>query len=461
MKQQISKSLFRFLKGLAREILIPVALALIVIQYLIQAFQIPSGSMEDTLLTGDFLLGLKFVYGSPVPFSQNKLPSISDPERGDIVIFRYPGEPEFPDYDSKRYTHLANALMFGNFYWDSAPENGNPHLVHYADGPKDFIKRCVAVSGDTVSVREGILYLNSEKQDSLPGFGKYTALYRAASPRDELPLLRVPEKGDTLRLDSLSLPELWRYRALIVQENPLHRVEFKLSLRINGVDASDYVFEDFRVPVLNDRGLLINEILANKRSMGIALREGDTVSGPVPFRMFSQYARTGFLPLIDPATKFDGWVRPVSYMYFEGSQLGDLEENVRRLNTLEKVTLATTDSLSEEKLPAENIDSLSETNTKDAYVLSAEILFDGAPIHEYVVQAPVYFMMGDNRDNSADSRYWGFVASRNVKAKAFVIYFSFENSDKTFALTNPFSWWRIPFKIRWTRLGKIIHLIGE
>jgi signal peptidase I len=53
------------------------------------------------------------------------------------------------------------------------------------------------------------------------------------------------------------------------------------------------------------------------------------------------------------------------------------------------------------------------------------------------------------------------VATRNIKAKAFVIYFSFENSDGTFALNKPFTWWRIPFKIRWTRLGKVIHLIGK
>ena len=62
-------SLPKFLKSLAREVIVPVALALIVIQYVVQAFQIPSGSMENSLLTGDFLLGLKFTYGSPIPFS--------------------------------------------------------------------------------------------------------------------------------------------------------------------------------------------------------------------------------------------------------------------------------------------------------------------------------------------------------------------------------------------------------
>ena len=78
----------KFVKGLLREIIVPVALALIVIQYVIQAFQIPSGSMEDTLHTGDFLLGLKFTYGSPIPFSNQKFPGYAYPAKGDVVIFR-------------------------------------------------------------------------------------------------------------------------------------------------------------------------------------------------------------------------------------------------------------------------------------------------------------------------------------------------------------------------------------
>ena len=146
------KSAKTFLKSFTREVIIPVVLALIVIQYVIQAFQIPSGSMEDSLKTGDFLLGLKFTYGSPIPFSNQKFPGYAEPKHGDVVIFRYPGEPEYPDNNPKRYTHLFNALMLGNYYWDHAPEKGQPHLVHYADGPKDYIKRCVAVSGDTVAV---------------------------------------------------------------------------------------------------------------------------------------------------------------------------------------------------------------------------------------------------------------------------------------------------------------------
>ncbi len=161
------KSAKVFLKSFTREVIVPVVLALIVIQYVIQAFQIPSGSMEDSLKTGDFLLGLKFTYGSPIPFSNQKFPGYAEPKHGDVVIFRYPGEPEYPDNNPKRYTHLFNALMLGNYYWDHSPEKDQPHIVHYGDGPKDYIKRCVAVSGDTVAVHGGKLFLNGKRQDSL------------------------------------------------------------------------------------------------------------------------------------------------------------------------------------------------------------------------------------------------------------------------------------------------------
>lgn len=100
-----------------------------------------------------------------------------------------------------------------------------------------------------------------------------------------------------------------------------------------------------------------------------------------------------------------------------------------------------------------------KASAKPHFEIKKKILVDGSPIDRYVVKSPLFFMMGDNRDNSADSRYWGFVTLRNIRAKAFVLYFSFENDDQTFALGNPFTWWRLPFKIRWSRLGKIIDLI--
>src|SRR5271169_6666939 len=65
-------------------------LALIIRTYVVQAFKIPSGSMIPTLLIGDHLLVNKFLYGTPVPFTDKKILTITQPKRGDIVVFKYP-----------------------------------------------------------------------------------------------------------------------------------------------------------------------------------------------------------------------------------------------------------------------------------------------------------------------------------------------------------------------------------
>lgn len=427
----------KFCKGLLREIIVPVFLALIVIQYVVQAFQIPSGSMEDSLKTGDFLLGLKFTYGSPIPFSNKKFPGF-DPEVGDVVIFRYPGEPEYPDGDPERYTHLFNALMFGNFYWDHNPEEGQPHLVHYADGPKDYIKRCVGVSGDTLAVHQGRLYVNGVRQDTLPSHGKWTAAGRTLSPRDERATFVVPSVGDTIYVDSVSLEQLWWLRSIVAQENPDEAVELDLSLLKDGVENNNYDFENFKMPVENDRGLAMNELFRRNRMVMQRLTQGDTISGVMSFAFFKELSRIAYLPMLDPHAK-GGMTRQVSYIGFEGSLLQDLEGNVAMLNRA--------------------AESVEDSATAPKFEIHRKLTLGGKPMDYYVVKTPQFFMMGDNRDNSADSRYWGFVSQRNIKAKALVIYFSFENEDGAFKLGNPFTWWRLPFRIRWTRLGKVIPLI--
>jgi len=416
----------RMLRGLTREIIVPVSMALVVIFFVIQAFKIPSGSMEDTLLVGDFLLGLKFVYGSPIPFSEKRLPGLQSPEPGDIIIFRYPGDPETPEYDPNRFTHLANLLMFGNLYWDKTPSESEHHLVHYPLGPRDFIKRCIAKSGQVIQVKNGILHIDG-KPHVVPGMGKYMAQFREPTPRDFFGPLRVPFKGDTLKLDQLPIVQLWFARSLMMQENPHEQVLLDVQLIGPKGPETDFDFEHFRAPIMQHKGLLINELISQVSSdERHSLHLGDTIEGRMSFAFFRDHARTGF---ISQAFQPGALIRTVGYDAFDPTQLEDLERNVQALG--------------------------------NGYHLQYTVLENGKPIHQYVVQQPVFFMMGDNRDNSADSRFWGFVSFRNIKAKAAIVYFSFDNADDVFSFTNPVSWVTIPFKIRWLRFGKLIQDIGR
>src|SRR5262245_59569105 len=113
-------------KSLIREygeaIVIAILLALVIRTLVVQAFTIPSSSMMDTLLVGDYILVNKFLYGPEVPFTEVRVPGLRDPARGDIIVFKYP-------QDEKR----------------------------------DFIKRIVATPGETVQIRGNEVYVNGQK----------------------------------------------------------------------------------------------------------------------------------------------------------------------------------------------------------------------------------------------------------------------------------------------------------
>lgn len=108
----------------AEAIIIAVVLALFIRTFVVQAFKIPSGSMENTLLVGDHLLVSKFIYGIKIPVLNVKLVNFGEPQRGDIIVFRYP-----------------------------------------EDKSKDFIKRTIAVGGDKVEVKNKLVYINDKPTD--------------------------------------------------------------------------------------------------------------------------------------------------------------------------------------------------------------------------------------------------------------------------------------------------------
>lgn len=121
-------------------ILIALLAAMLLRAFVVQAFRIPTGSMKDTLLVGDFLLVNKFVYGvrtpdhvpvidAEIPFM--RLPAFKKPKHGDVVVFKYPNDPKL-----------------------------------------DYIKRCIGVGGDTLEVENGNVYINGKPEGEMFDLGK-------------------------------------------------------------------------------------------------------------------------------------------------------------------------------------------------------------------------------------------------------------------------------------------------
>lgn len=102
-------------------IIIAFILAMLIRTFFLQAFKIPSGSMRDTLIEGDRLMVNKLRYGAKVPMTDNRLPGFNEPQRGDIIVFKYPKNPK-----------------------------------------RDFIKRLIAFGGEAVQIKEGDVYINDQ-----------------------------------------------------------------------------------------------------------------------------------------------------------------------------------------------------------------------------------------------------------------------------------------------------------
>ncbi len=431
----------KVLRGITRELIIPIILALIVIQFVIQAFRIPTGSMEDHLLVGDFLLGLKFVYGIDLPITDARI-TISEPDQGDVVIFRYPGDPIIPDYDRERYSFIADLLMFGKFYMDHDAKGDAPSFIHSPESPKDFIKRCVAVGGQTIKIVNKHVFVD-DKEFKLPKKGKFRE-EQNLDIRDNYGPYTLPKSGDVFKLDTLSLKALYNLKSIITQENPGKTIELSINMYKGDSAIDDYKFKDFSFPP-DFRGYHSLEILLKTRPDIITITPSSYSNRyifDIAFKLFSEHARTGFVsrPIPNAVGRF---TRTVSYNYFEPDLLNILESNVSSLNTND----STADSTSQ-------------------YRLEYSLLVDGKSIDAYTIEENTFFMMGDNRHNSDDSRFWGVVSNKNIKAKAFITYFSFNDPEENtreynrrddFRILNPFTWYMIPGKVRWSRVGKLIH----
>ena len=143
------------LRDWTEAIIVAAILALIIRSFVVQAFKIPSGSMEDTLLIGDHLLVNKFIYGLDLPFTDDRILAMREPETGDIIVFEFPEDKDKPFF--KR---------------------------------RDFIKRVIGTPGDTVAIRDKQVFLNGEPFNIPQEVHKEPNV--SPGPRDNMEKVLVP-----------------------------------------------------------------------------------------------------------------------------------------------------------------------------------------------------------------------------------------------------------------------------
>jgi signal peptidase I len=138
-----------------------IIIVLLIRAFIVEAFMVPSGSMEDTIKVGDFMLVNKFIYGIRAPFTNQQLVPVTNPKPGDIIVFRCPADPNWPQPERNYVRFFPKWLPLFPLYWNRVDRK----FVWYT--PRNFIKRCVAIAGDTLEVRNKQLYINgSPRPDS-------------------------------------------------------------------------------------------------------------------------------------------------------------------------------------------------------------------------------------------------------------------------------------------------------
>ena len=183
----------RFRKEWIEPVVIALILAGLIRSFVIQPFKIPSGSMEDTLLVGDHLMAVKFLYGLKVPFTGKRILKIRDPRQGDIIVFKFPEDPS-----------------------------------------KDFIKRCVATGGQKVSIKDKVLYVDGVRQQ-IPEAAKFEDdyIYSDNSPlhsdlyrRDNIAEFVVPDDMFFMMGDNRDNSNDSRFWGFVAYENIVGKALF-------------------------------------------------------------------------------------------------------------------------------------------------------------------------------------------------------------------------------------------
>ena len=290
-----------------RSLFILVVIVLTLKVTIFELYIVPTGSMENTIMTGDFLAGNRFVYGMRTPewigipytdigfdVPSINFPSFKEPKKGDVIIFKFP-----------------------------------------RDVKQKYVKRAVAGPGDMLEVKDKVIYLNGEPS-ALPPNGKFIMAPLSDTfiqqdiflgdqgNKDYFKALRMPRKGDQIEISSQNA---------------------KLLLHLMLLDGHDLTL----------------------KSGGKTYRF--TMTSPDEL-----YRRKGEMRVYRP-------------YYPEGNLLVPWSDNIPK----------------------------------------GTLLIDGKPLGSlthYTVEDDYYWAMGDNRDNSLDSRYWGFVPRSHILGEALFTYFS-------------------------------------
>jgi len=402
-------------------ILFAVIAATIIRTFAIEAFTIPTPSMEDSLLVGDFLFVSKMSYGprmpmTPVafpfahhtlPLTRNtksyldwfsmpyrRLPGFGNVERHDAVVFNFPeGDTVVLNFQNRSYYQMEREIGAEKI-WDPRTRlpaalgpngqviynNVGEIAVRPLDKRENYIKRCVGLPGDNLEVREGEVYIDGKQDD---------------------------------------WPEGAMFEYNMVLKQPFGLKKLKVQYNIDAQDIPDHHIS------ANGTQTSRQPVIAMTKALAAEMKSNPNVVSIIPnFHRSDESPNQGF-PIYPNNAKYN-WSRD----FFGPIWIPKAGESIE---------------LSEDNLPIYKR-AIGYYEGNDLEVKDGRIFINGTETSSYTFKLNYYWMMGDNRHNSQDSRFWGFVPETHIVGKAVFIWLSNDPEEGGF-----------PFGIRWKRLFSLVR----
>ena len=410
-------------------IIFAVILATFVHTYLIQPYIVPTGSLEKSILIGDFLFVSKFHYGARAPQTAVSFPMVHDTIVG-TGIRSYLNKPQIPYFRLPGFQKIKRNEIV-TFSWPAdtvrkffVREKGVKKPI---DKKSNYVKRCVALPSDTLEIINGLIHINGKKSimpyraKPIYTYSAYNSKGVSASNLIKLGVSDIQRKFKIQEINQYKFEQIRPYLLNVIDNSPEN---FIVITKSKGIPY------EIR---LNSR-ISMTEIKDTKTDLFLTNKEADLISKS---------------NILDSLKRTFNEIKSYNTSYFPNDiRFNWNEDNFGPIIIPKRNT---TVELTKNNLPIYKKIIREYEKNELTLDLNGTIRINNIETNSYTFKQDYYWMMGDNRYRSEDSRSWGFVPEDHIVGKPVFIWFSIDGINDGFK-----NW-----KIRWDRVFTTINLDGE